>query len=54
MKLLKEGVNGLQKDGFDLITLKVIFKDSNGQKRVKFGYFATFGQFLKTGPIICL
>ena len=39
MKLPKEGTDGLPKDGFDLIALKVIFQD---QKEVKFWYFATF------------
>ena len=46
MKLPKEeGADGLPKDGFDWITLKVIFKGLEGQKRVKLGYFATFWQF---------
>ena len=45
MKLPKEGADGLPKDRFYWITLKVIVQGSKGQKRVKFGYFATFWQF---------
>ena len=45
MKLPKEGADGLPKDGFDWITLKVIFQGSKGPKKVKFGCFATFCQF---------
>ena len=41
MKLPKEGADGLPKDGFDWITLKVIVQGSKGQKRIKFGYFVT-------------
>ena len=41
MKLQKDG---LPKDGFDLIALKVIFQGPNGQKRVKSGYFSTCWQ----------
>ena len=33
----KEGTNELSKDGFHLITLKVIFQGPKGPKRVKFG-----------------
>ena len=44
-KLHKEGTNVLSKDGFDWITLKVIFKGPKGPKRVKFGCFDTFCQF---------
>ena len=39
MKLPKEGTNELSKDGFDWITLKVIFQGPKGPKNVKFGYF---------------
>ena len=55
MKLLKEGADGLTKDGFDLITLNVIVQGSKGQKRVKFGLFCYFfWQFYKTGLITFL
>ena len=45
MKLPKEGADGLPKNGFEWITLKVIFQGSKGSKKVKFGCFATFCQF---------
>ena len=45
MKLPKEGADGLPKDGFDWVTLKVIFQGLKGPKKVKFGCFATFCQF---------
>ena len=51
MKLPKGGTDGLPKDGFDWITLKVIFQCLKGQKKVKFGYRATFGNFLQNGKI---
>ena len=38
-KLPKEGTNGLPNDGFDWITLKVIFQGPKGLKKVKFGCF---------------
>ena len=44
MKLSKEGANGLAKDGFDLIALKVICQGLKGQKKVNFVYFDTFWQ----------
>ena len=48
MKLPKKGTNELSKDGFDWITLKVIFQGPKGLKRVKFGCFATLANFLKS------
>ena len=45
MKLPRDGTNELSKDGFDWITLKVIFQGPNGRERVKCGCFVTFGQF---------
>ena len=50
----KEGADRLPNDGFDWINLKVILQDWNGQKKVKFGYFATFGNYLKNGLITFL
>ena len=44
-KLPKEGTNELPKDGFDWITLKVIFQGPKGLKKVTFCCFATFCQF---------
>ena len=41
-KLPKEGTNELPKDGFDWITLKVIFQGPKGLKKVKFGCFCYF------------
>ena len=52
--LPNEGTGGLPKDGFDLITLKVICQGLKGQKRVKFGYLATCWQFIKNGLIFFL
>ena len=43
--LPKEGTNELPKDGFDWITLQVIFQGPKGPKKVKFGCFASFCQF---------
>ena len=43
-----EGTNELPKDGFDFITVKVIFQGLTGQKKVKFWYFAKFWQFSQT------
>ena len=51
MKLLKKGADGLPKDGFDWITLDVIFKGSKGQKMSNLGSLLLFGNFLKTGLI---
>ena len=45
MKLPTEGVDGLPKDGYDLITLKVSFQGPKGPKKVQFGCFDTFCQF---------
>ena len=45
MKLPRAGADGLPKDGFDWITLKVIFQGSKGPKNIQFGWFATFCQF---------
>ena len=47
MKLPKVGTDGLPKDGFDWIALKIFFQGLKGQKKVKFGYFSTFWQFSK-------
>ena len=41
----KEGTNELPKDGFDWITLKVIFQGSKGLKKSNFAVFDTFCQF---------
>ena len=46
MKLPEDGTNELSKDGFDWITLKVIFQGPKGPGRVKFGCLANF---LKNG-----
>ena len=45
MKLPKEGADGLPKDGFYWITLKVSFQGPKDPKKVKFGCFAAFCQF---------
>ena len=41
----KEGTNELPKDGFDWITLKVIFQGPKVWKRSNLAVFATFCQF---------
>ena len=45
LKLPRKGADRLPKDGFDWIALNVICQDLKGQKKVKFGYFATFWPF---------
>ena len=45
--LLNEATGKLIKYGFDWIALKLIFQCPEGQKKIIFGYFATFWQFLQ-------
>ena len=54
MKLSKEGTDGLPEDGFDWITLKVIFQGSKCQKRSNLAVLLLFANFLKNGLITFL